>query len=390
MEIKNQIKIIEDELIQLRRYFHENPEKSWEEHNTQKKIMEYLDELDVPYIASTKTGVIATIRGKKSDDHIIGIRADIDALPMDDLVDCEYKSKVSGCAHTCGHDTHITMLLGTAKILSKIKDELTVTVRLLFQPAEEFIEDSGAAYMKNEEQILECDRLIALHIWSQIEAGYASLRYGPVMSAADTFDIFINGKGGHGALPHQTIDPVVAGAELVGALQKVVSREVSPLDTAVVSVTSFHSGTTFNIIPNSAHLMGTCRTFNNELRNHYPDILNRAAQGVAISTRTDIKVEYHWGPPAMINDSECVDTGRRAAAKVFGEDKLIDYEQQMGGEDFAKYKNPKCLLMLGGGFSNPEGRFPQHSPYFDIDENVLKLGVEYFVQYVIEYGLENE
>lgn len=244
--------------------------------------------------------------------------------------------------------------------------------------------------MKNEEQILECDRLIALHIWSQIEAGYASLRYGPVMSAADTFDIFINGKGGHDALPHQTIDPVVAGAELVGALQKVVSREVSPLDTAVVSVTSFHSGTTFNIIPNSAHLMGTCRTFNNELRNHYPDILNRVAQGVAISTRTDIKVEYHWGPPAMINDSECVDTGRRAAAKVFGEDKLIDYEQQMGGEDFAKYKNPKCLLMLGGGFSNPEGRFPQHSPYFDIDENVLKLGVEYFVQYVIEYGLENE
>ena len=386
--MKERLEEIESELIELRRYFHENPEKSWEEYNTQKEIMRYLDSLNIPYIKVNNTGVIATIKGKNSSEKIIGIRADIDALPMDELGSCPYKSKNDGFMHACGHDTHITILLGTAKILSEMKDDLKVTVRLLFQPAEEFIEDSGATYMKNEKEVLECDRLIALHIWSQMEAGYAGLQAGPVMAAADTFDFYINGKGGHGALPHQTIDPVVAGSELVMSLQRVVSREINPQDTAVLSVTAFHSGTTANIIPDTAHLMGTTRTFNNELRSKYEEILNRVAQGVAQSTKTDIKLEYHEGPPAMINDSECVDTGLIAAKKIFGEDKVVNYELQMGGEDFAKYTNPKCLLLLGGGFKEEENRFPQHSPYFDIDERVLKLGVGYFVQYVLEYEKE--
>lgn len=385
---KKMIKELESELVELRRYFHENPEKSWEETNTQKKIMKYLDDLEIPYIESTKTGLIATIRGENSSDKIIGIRADIDALEMEELGDSSYKSKNIGVAHTCGHDAHIAILLGTAKILSKIKNQLKITVRLLFQPAEEFIEDSGATYMKNEKQILECDRLIALHIWSKIEVGFASLRYGPVMAAADTFDVYINGKGGHGALPHQTIDPIIAGSEFISSLQRVVSREINPQDTAVISVTSFHSGTTSNIIPGTANLMGTTRTFNNDLREQYPSILNRIAKGVGESTKTDIEVKYHLGPPAMINDDKCVDTGLKAADKVFGKNKVIEYELQMGGEDFAKYKNPKCILLLGGGFQDEGKRFPQHSPYFDIDERALPLGVEYFVQYVLEYESE--
>ena len=388
MDLKNKVADIQDELVRLRRYFHENPELSWHENNTQKKIMEYLDALNVPYIKSTQTGVIATIKGAKSSDKVIGIRADIDALPITELSDVSFKSKNEGVMHACGHDTHITILLGTAKVLAEMRDELPVTVRLLFQPSEEFIADSGAAYMKDEPQVLECDRLIALHIWSKIKLGDASLRYGPVMSACDTFDIYINGKGGHGALPHQTVDPVVAGAELVQSLQRLVSREVSPLDTAVVSVTEFHSGTTSNIIPDSAHLTGTTRTFNNELREQYPKMLARVARGVGEATRTEIKVDYHWGPAAMINDDDCVTTGRRAAAKVFGEEHVIEHELQMGGEDFAKYKNAKCLLLLGGGMDAPDMRFPQHSPYFQIDERALGLGVEYFVQYVMEYGSE--
>lgn len=388
MDVKEKVAAIQDELVALRRYFHENPEQSWQEVNTQKKIMEYLDTLGIPYIKSTETGVVATIKGAKSSDKIIGIRADIDALPMEELADCPYKSKNKGTMHACGHDTHITILLGTAKVLAEMKNELPVTVRLLFQPSEECIANSGAAYMKDEPQVLECDRLIALHIWSKIKCGEASLRYGPVMSAADTFDIYIDGKGGHGALPHQTVDPVVAGAELVTSLQRLVSREINPLDTAVVSVTEFHSGTTSNIIPDSAHLTGTCRTFNNELRDQYPEMLERVARGIGEATRTNIKVDYHWGPPAMINDDECVDTGRRACEKVFGAENIIDHELQMGGEDFAKYKNAKCLLLLGGGFEDPALQYPQHSPYFQIDEHALNLGVEYFVQYVLEYGEE--
>lgn len=386
--MEKRLEEIEKELVELRRYFHENPEKSWEEYNTQKEIMKYLDALNIPYKKSSKTGVIATIKGRNSSDRVIGIRADIDALPMEELGECPYKSKNNGLMHACGHDAHITVLLGTAKVLSEMKDDLKVTVRLLFQPAEECIENSGATYMKDEEEVLKCDRLIALHIWSQMEVGHAGLQVGPVMAAADTFDFYINGKGGHGALPHQTIDPVVAGSELIMSLQRVVSREVNPQDTAVLSVTSFHSGTTANIIPDTAHLMGTTRTFNNELRSQYKDILTRVSQGVALSTKTDIKLEYHEGPPAMINDSECVETGMIAAKKIFGENNVSSYELQMGGEDFAKYKNPKCLLYLGGGFKEEDRRYPQHSPYFDIDERALKLGVGYFVQYVLEYEKE--
>ena len=208
------------------------------------------------------------------------------------------------------------------------------------------------------------------------------------MSAADTFDIYVEGKGGHGALPHQTIDPIVAGSEFVTALQTVVSREVNPLEPAVLSVTSFQSGTTSNVIPGEAHLSGTARTFNKELREAYPHILERVAKGVGTATRAAIRTEYHFGPPPMINDDACVDTGRRACAKVFDKDKIIDWELQMGGEDFAKYYNPKCLLLLGGGFADEAKRYPQHSPYFDIDEKALGLGVQYFVQYVLEWEKE--
>lgn len=388
MELKEHIAALQPELVQLRRHYHEHPERSWQEFETQKSIEKYLDELGIPYVESCKSGVIATIKGPHSGDRIIGIRADIDALPIKELGTEEYKSQNEGTMHACGHDTHITILLGTAKVLAALKDQLTVTVRLLFQPAEEEIANSGAAYMKEEPLVKECDRLIALHIWSKIPAGWASLRYGPVMSAADTFDVEIEGKGGHGALPHQTIDPIVAGAEFVTALQTVVSREVNPLEPAVLSVTQFQSGTTSNVIPGEAHLSGTARTFSKELRDAYPGILERVAQGVSTTSRAQIRTVYHFGPPPMINDKECVDTGRKACAKVFDKDKLVDWELQMGGEDFAKYYNPKCILLLGGGFAEEERRYPQHSPYFDIDEKALGLGVEYFVQYVLEWEKE--
>ncbi|MGI6075034.1 MAG: M20 metallopeptidase family protein [Pyramidobacter sp.] len=390
MVLKEKVKAIQTELVELRRHFHSHPELSWKEFDTQKKIVEYLEALDIPCVPASKTGVIATIKGARSSGTVIGIRADIDALPLSELNDVPYQSKNQGVMHACGHDAHIAILLGTAKVLASMRDELTVTVRLIFQPAEEFIADSGAYYMKTEPLVAECSRLIALHIWSKIPAGFASLRYGPVMSAADTFDIFVSGKGGHGALPHQTIDPVLAGSELVVALQGVISREVNPLEPAVISVTAFQSGTTSNVIPDGAHLQGTARTFSNELRDAYPQIIKRVASGVSQTTRAEISVDYHMGPPPMINDSQCVDTGRKACDRVFGSGKMVDWELQMGGEDFAKYTNPKCLLLLGGGFADEARRCPQHSPHFDIDENALALGVEYFVQYVLCYEEELE
>lgn len=388
MDIKKAAEDLESELVSMRRYFHEHPERSWEEHNTQKKIEAWLDELGIPYVEAVRTGVIATIKGKNSGNRVIGIRADIDALPIEEQGTCVYKSQNLGTMHACGHDAHITILMGTAKVLAEHRDELKDTVRLIFQPAEESIEDSGAYYMKDEPLVKECETLIGLHIWAEIEAGYASLRFGPVMASADTFDIYIEGKGGHGAHPDGSIDPIAAGIEVVENLNRLVAREIDPLKPAVISVTSFHAGTTSNVIPGTAHLSGTTRAFDNTLRNNYPDIMKRVLDGVAEATRTKIRLDYHWGPPVTVNDEAPTKLAESAAAKVFGKEHVIQYPLQMAGEDFAKYTNPKCFLLLGGGVHDPAGRYPQHSPYFDIDESVLKLGVEYFVQYVMDYGKE--
>ena len=388
MDKEEETASLQAELTALRRHFHENPEQSWQETGTQQYIMAYLKKLGIPCVPSTRTGVIATIRGARSSDRILGIRADIDALPVTELGTPGYKSRNKGTMHACGHDAHIAILLGTAGLLAARKDGLKVTVRLIFQPAEEFISDSGAAYMKDDPLVLACDRLIALHIWSRIPAGRASLRYGPVMSAADTFDIFIKGKGGHGALPHQAIDPIVAGSQFVNAVQTIVSRETDPLLPAVISITSFQSGTTSNVIPDEAHLQGMARTFDNALRNAFPGMLERIAQGISAATRADFKVAYHFGPPPLINDDACVRTGRTACEKVFGRDHLIAWQPEMSGEDFAKYKNPKCMLLLGGGFQDEARRYPQHSPYFDIDERALVLGVRYFWEYLKAYEAE--
>ncbi|MDO4619048.1 MAG: amidohydrolase [Lachnospiraceae bacterium] len=389
MDIRKRVEEIEGELIAMRRDFHRHPENSWEEVRTQQKIIERLEMLGIPCCKAAKTGVLATIKGSHASGPVIGLRADIDALAVSEESGVDFCSEEEGCMHACGHDTHISILLAAAEILNEMKEELNVTVRLIFQPAEEYIADCGAPYMNREPLVQECERLVALHIWSKLESGYASLRYGPVMAAADTFDLWIKGQGGHGALPHQTIDPVVAGAELVNALQKVVSREVDPLDPAVISITSFQAGTSANVIPDSAHLMGTARTFNTELRERFPEMIDRIAQGVAASTRTEIRLDYHRGPRPTINDRACTDTGLRAAKEVFGEDHLVEFPLQMSGEDFSLYDNPKCLMLLGGGDPDESLRYAQHNPHFIIREEALKLGVEYFVRYVAEYSKEH-
>ena len=384
----NECKDLQEYIVGLRRDLHQIPELGLHLPETAAYVTAELDKIGIPYICSKKdSGIIATIKGGKPGKTIC-LRADMDALPIKEETGLPFASRHEGFMHACGHDTHITILLGTAKVLAAMKDELTVTVRFLFQPAEEEIANSGATFMKDEPLVKECERLIALHIWSKIPVGTASLRYGPVMSAADTVDVYIEGKGGHGALPHQTIDPIVAGAEFVNALQTVVSREVNPLEPAVLSVTTFQAGTTSNVIPASAHLSGTARTFSPTLREAYPGILRRVARGVGETSRAKIRTEYLFGPPPTINDAACVDTGRRACETVFGKDHVVDWELQMGGEDFAKYDNPKALLLLGGGFADASRRYPQHSPHYDIDERALLLGVEYFAEYVREWEKE--
>lgn len=373
-----------DYVINLRRYFHENPELSWEEVNTSKRIRKELEEMNIPYELVKDIGVIGHIKGK-GEGKRLGIRADIDALPVKEETGLSFASKNEGVMHACGHDAHISILLGAAKILNELKDEFKGEILIIFQPAEEYIQDSGAKYLSQVPEIKSLDRIIGLHIWGDIDSGSASLNEGPIMASADTFDIYIKGISGHGASPNKSIDPIVAGSMVVNALQTIVSRENDPLEPQVISVTAFNSGNSKNVIPETAHLEGTTRSFNNDLRSKYKSEMQRVLEGVAITTRAEIKLDYHDGTPATVNEKESTEMGIEVAKEVFKDGFIEDYPQLMGGEDFAKYllNIPGCFLLLGG--AGKKGKIAQHNEKFDIDEDALKLGVEYFVKYAIKY-----
>lgn len=378
------IEKIKDYVIEQRRYIHENPELSWKEFNTSKRIRQELDAMNIPYKIVKKTGVIGKISGVKSGKKL-GIRADIDALPVEEKTGLKYASKEKNVMHACGHDNHIAILLGTAKILNEIKDDLEGDIYLIFQPAEEYIQDSGAKYLSQIEEIKELDRIIALHIWAELDKGKCALREGPIMASADTFDIYIKGKSAHAATPNLSIDPIIAGSQVVNALQTIVSRENEPLDSQVLSITAFNSGNSKNTIPESAHLEGTVRAFNNDLRDGFEAQIKRILDGVAIATRTEIDLKFHWGTPSTINEKNATNLGIKIAKEIFKDGFIPDFPLQMGGEDFAKYliTTPGCLLFLGG--AGQAGKFAQHSENFQIDEDALILGIRYFVEYAKEF-----
>ncbi len=376
---------IENYIIELRRHFHENPELSWEEVKTSQKILEELENMGIETKQIAKTGVLGIINGEK-EGPVLGIRADIDALPVQEENELEFASKNPGVMHACGHDAHTAMLLGAAKAMVEIKDRIGKVV-LLFQPAEEFIKDSGAKHVV-EENVLEnekVDRIITIHIWNPIDSGKVALQEGPIMASADTFKIEIIGKGGHGAQPQQTIDPITIGTLLVENLQHLVSRENSPINPMVLSVTAFNSGNSENVIPEKAVLMGTTRTFDNQKREGFPEIMERVIKGIVEGNRGEYEFTYYSGTPATINDGASVELGRKVIGEIIGEENIVYQDPQMGGEDFAKYlmNIPGCLMFLGAKVPNEDA--PHHNPKFMISEEVMKTGAEYFVNYAIEF-----
>lgn len=378
-------KEIEDYIIDMRRHFHENPELSWEEVKTSKRIIDELKDMGIEARQITKTGAIGILNPEK-EGPVLAIRADIDALPVQEENEIDFISKNNGVMHACGHDAHASMLLGAAKAMSLIKDELGKIV-FLFQPAEEFIKDSGAKHVV-EEKILEnenVDRIITIHIWNPIESGKVALQEGPIMASADTFKIEILGKGGHGAQPQQTVDPITIGTLLVENLQHLVSRENSPINPMVLSVTAFNSGNSENVIPEKAELLGTTRTFDNAKRETFPDMMDRVIKGIVEANRGEYKLTYYKGTPATINEKESVELGRKVISEIIGEENIIYQDPQMGGEDFAKYllNIPGCLMFLGGKMPHEDA--PHHNSKFMIEEDVLKTGAEYFVKYALEF-----
>jgi amidohydrolase len=380
---RNEIDEILPGVVADRRHLHENPELGFQEVKTSAFVTERLQSLGVEDIRTgiNSTGVTGLIRGTgegPGKDKVVLVRADMDALPILEENAVDYKSKNDGTMHACGHDAHTAMLMGLARVLSDSKDTFAGTVKLLFQPAEEL--PPGGAKGMIEEGVLNdppVDIVLGLHVSSDTETGIIKVGSGPIMAAADAFTIKVQGKGGHGASPHQCVDPVVIGSHIVVALQTLVSREVDPTDRAVVSTCVFNAGHAFNVIPDTSELKGTVRTFLPETRDLLEKRIGELASGIAASMEAEAKVDYIRGYPATVNDPAISDVVREAARTVVGDDKMVEAEPKMGAEDFSYFlqERPGCFFFVGTGNSGKETDVSHHHPRFDVDEDGMAQGI---------------
>lgn len=375
-----------DELIRIRRDFRKNPELSFEEVETSEKIAAYLKEWG--YAVQTnigRTGVIGVLHGKEKG-KVIGLRADMDALPMDDEIDEAYRSVVKGSAHTCGHDVHMTNLLGVAKYFGE-KGLRKGTIKVIFQPAEEI---AAGAYEMIEEGALknpDVDAMIGLHVHPTVKTGEFSItssRYSG--AAADSFNIKVFGKEGHAAYPHNTIDPITITSHIIVALQSIVSRYVDPVDAVVISVGKIQGGMKGNIIPNEVAFEGTVRTLDMGTRAFIVKKIEKVATAIAESFGGRIDFNYEYGPPSIDNNPELKDMLSNVLVDLFGKDCLKFVKPGMGGEDFAFFsqKVPSIFFRLGTK-SDESTSYSNHHAKFNVDEQALKFGIAAFVEFVNRY-----
>ncbi|GAA0179017.1 M20 family metallopeptidase [Clostridium sediminicola] len=370
-------------VIELRRFFHQNPELSLNEFNTCKKIIGELESMGIPYYTICETGVVATIQGMPG--KTIALRADIDALPIEEKNRFSYKSKTSGIMHACGHDAHIAMLLGAIKILNENRQSINGCIKVIFQPAEETGEATKEIIATG---ILdEVDTIFAIHVMTDLPTGKISIESGPRMAGVDDFTIRIKGSGGHGAMPHLGTDALLVGAKLVVNLQEIVSREINPLDSVVITVGKFTSGTKANILASEAVLSGNLRYFNPELKDYFKDALLRISTHTAQMYNTSVQLNYTKSLSPVINDAYCSKIAENAVKKIAGMQALTTKSKMTTSEDFSRYleKVPGVLAFLGACDGTPNTSYPLHHECFQIDEKALELGSRLYVQYALEF-----
>lgn len=389
MDILSTVKNIEKEIINLRRHFHQNPELSFQEFETAKLIENYLKNLpSVKVLRLGKTGVVGILEGKLSGSkQTLAVRADMDALPIQEKTNLSFSSKKEGVMHACGHDVHTSILLGTAKILSSLTTEFSGIVKFIFQPAEEKM---GGAQQLIQQGVLsapDVSAILALHCWPEIPVGTVGIRKGAIMASSDSLNLKILGESGHAAHPDQCIDPIMISAQILVALQTIVSRELSPVEAAVLSFGQINGGMASNIIPNEVKLSGTVRTINSITRNSMPERIKRISENIAKGFRGRVQVEYSFGSGPVISDEGLVHKFEKAVQKMLGENKLVYLAKpSMGGEDFAYYLEKVPGLFFRIGTQNPEKPFyPLHSPYFKVDEESIITGISAMVAMVFEY-----
>jgi len=368
----------------LRREFHKNPELSWEEIRTGNRICEELTKLNIKIKRVAKTGVLGILKGGKSG-KTVALRADMDALPIQEANNIPYKSKKGGVMHACGHDGHIAMLLGAAKILSQMRDKIKGTVIFIFQPAEE--KAQGASKIIEEGTIKGIDAILGIHLWADLPVGKVSLEPGPRMASTAMFKITIKGKGGHGSRPHQGVDAIMAASAVVMNLQSIVSREISPLDPAVVTIGKFNGGEAWNILCDKVILEGTTRCFNNQIGNKYSTIMERMIKRTANAYRAEGKLKYTILTPVLINDLNLSNISSQALIKNFGEESIVKLEKTMGGEDFALYAQeiPSIFALVGARNEDKGAKYPHHHKNFNIDENALIIGTSLYSQFALDF-----
>ena len=374
-------------MINLRETIHMYPEDGFSEFTTSKIIIEELEKRGIKVQKNVaKTGVVGLIEGKYPGKTVL-LRADMDALKIQEQADVEYKSKIDGMMHACGHDGHVAGLLGAAMILNELKDNLHGNVKLVFQPAEE--RDGGALPMI-EEGVLEnpkVDAAFAAHLWGYLNEGEVHLKEGPMMASPDIFNIKVIGKGGHGAVPQESIDPIVITCQIVNSLQTIVSRKINPLDPVVITCGRIQGGDCHNVIPNEVELEGTIRTFNEETRNWVPKVMEDLIRGITTSQGAAYEFKYEPKYPALINDKYMTSFAKESLKKVVGEENVFDLkEPNMGGEDFAYFaqKVPSAFIFVGIA-NNKSEPVIHHNPYFKWDSKNVGILAQSLSQIAIDY-----
>jgi amidohydrolase len=377
-----------ESVIDLRRTLHQWPELGFQEHRTSALVAERLQVLGIEVRTGVaQTGVLGILRGNREGKTVL-LRADMDALPIEEASGAPYASQNHGVMHACGHDGHTSILLTVATVLAKYRQQFSGTVKFAFQPAEEL--PPGGAKGMIEEGVLEnprVDSTFGLHLWNGLPVGKIGVDDGPIMASVDRFDIVIKGIGSHGAYPHTGVDPIVVGSHVVAALQTVVSREVPPLAPVVVTVGAFQGGTAFNVIPSQAELSGTVRTVDARIREEMPARLERIVRGVTSGMRAEFSFDYTFGYPVTVNDANRAQFARQVARQIVGDANVVTAGMTMGAEDMSYFLEavPGCYLRLGSGNSDKGLVHPHHSALFDFDEAALPIGVEVLAQLTLAY-----
>ncbi|WP_019012478.1 M20 family metallopeptidase [Deinococcus aquatilis] len=376
-----EVAAIEEQVIAWRRHLHQHPELSFQEHRTAEYVetqLRSMPGLDIR--RPTPTSVLAVLRGGAGPGNTVLLRADMDALPIEEETDLPYTSQNAGVMHACGHDGHTAMLLGAAKLLSERQAALRGEIRFIFQHAEELF-PGGAQELVDAGVMERVQYAVGTHLFSSIPVGMVALKDGPLLAAPDAFEIAIVGRGGHGAQPNTAVDPIVIAAQVVLAFQTIVARQIDPLQPAVLSVTTIHAGTAHNIIPETVTLTGTVRTFDTELRITIPALMERLLKGITEAYGASYRFEYNQGYRALHNDPQVTEVLREVVRETVGAGVLFEPPANMGGEDFSAYltKAPGTFVIIGAGNVDAGITAPHHHPKFAIDERALGTGVAILV-----------